>query len=787
MINRDQKVAHCAPVSQHEIDTIRTVSGKRRAVIEPPSPVNGAVSYGHVTRRASREFSRNPSLALAALSPDVLDDMRSAELHFDGAEPVQRVVLFHPPGGTPTDALFAERWVTPPSGRPLSFELNTVVGAAQRIEEPRSADPALSWEYWDGAAWWTIKDLVDGTDNLRSTGLVTFCVPTTLQPTEVAGRANRWIRARLVAGDYGRESVTIRSSTDTSVKPPVTTQTVDRSIAGIAAPQLASVDLRYSVCCATSPDHVVTSDGAAVRLQTEANLSPSAAVELFVPLAETISRAGGATAATVLPSDAGPAKQRPPECAECGQPSPPPASNTVASQSADASVGARALYLGFDRELKGGPISLLFLVDEGGNDAAYPLQLEALRDGRFEPVIVQDGTRGLNESGVVTFFLSAAPTQTSLFGQLQHWLRLRPNPRFTGDWRPAIRAAYLNAAWARASETQRNELLGSSDGSPNQSVFLTRPPILEDSLRLRVWEPLGDEEAAAMRAIDPDAVLDELNHRPGPWVLWREVADPVDAAADERVYALDDETGELRFGDAIHGKVPPAHQDSMIAERYLRGGGQAANAIRAWSQINLVTPVRGVESVAAPEGAAGGADAQDADTALRFAPANLYMRDRALTLRDLEMLALQFSPDVAQAQALAQSPAVRLVVLMRGREPRPSPSVRRELTRYLLRLAPPTLAADSCRARASTSPRVTSHRADASSGAARDWVYRARRLRCPGSGPADRGTARSRDRRPRSIRVAARRAALGSRGGCHAGRHRPPGRHRRAAAVRGEG
>ena len=30
---------------------------------------------------------------------------------------------------------------------------------------------------------------------------------------------------------------------------------------------------------------------------------------------------------------------------------------------------------------------------------------------------------------------------------------------------------------------------------------------------------------------------------------------------------------------------------------------------------------------------------------------------------------------------------------MRGREPRPSPSVRRELTRYLLRLAPPTLAA----------------------------------------------------------------------------------------------
>src|SRR5205085_1480825 len=106
-----------------------------------------------------------------------------------------------------------------------------------------------------------------------------------------------------------------------------------------------------------------------------------------------------------------------------------------------------------------------------------------------------------------------------------------------------------------------------------------------------------------------------------------------------------------------------------------------------------ISPVQGVERVVAPEGAAGGSDPQTAEEVIRFAPANQFMRDRALSLRDFEVLALQSSRDVAQARALSGGAGVRLVVVMRGRHPKPTQAQRRELLRYLAARTSPMLAA----------------------------------------------------------------------------------------------
>jgi hypothetical protein len=48
--------------------------------------------------------------------------------------------------------------------------------------------------------------VVDGTRNLLASGAVAFTVPKSIQQTEVAGQESFWIRARLVGGDYGRET-----------------------------------------------------------------------------------------------------------------------------------------------------------------------------------------------------------------------------------------------------------------------------------------------------------------------------------------------------------------------------------------------------------------------------------------------------------------------------------------------------------------------------------------------------------------------------------------------------
>ena len=604
------------------------------------------------------EADNRPVVDTSSISASIKAELRHSVLQFTSLKP-----------GTQLPAIVVEErdrlvlsqpWTSPADQRiDTSFKITALAlfGRYRFFEPPRPRNPELLWEYWNGAGWWRIPNLVDETVNLVKSASVRFCVPADLQPTDVVGRVNHWVRARLVGGDFGQESVTLTTSpADANGK---TVQQVVRSSDNILAPYVIALDLRYQVCCAVTPDFVLTSDAGSVRDQADANRSDSATVEHFVPLSQMLARlASGASASVQTVDGEGP-----------------------------------ALYLGFDCELKGGPISLLFVIEEGDHDAAYPLRVDALLAGRLQPLIVEDGTRGLNESGTLTLELNQSPQLTELFGSSCHWLRLRPNASFDGSrWRPSIRGAYLNAAWVTAAETQARELLGASDGSPMQRVTLARPPVLADSLVLRVREPLGDEEISSLRRGGAEEVLDELGGRAGPWVRWRQVTDPADEALAARVYALDPANGEIVFGDGLHGMIPPIGVDAFMAERYLRGGALAGNEIVPWSSISLLTPLAGVESVVAPTAAAGGADPQDVDSTLRFAAANLRTRGRAVTLRDFEQLALQSRPDIAQVRALATRTGLRLVVVMKGKDPVPSKATLRELRRYLLTLAAPSLA-----------------------------------------------------------------------------------------------
>jgi len=93
---------------------------------------------------------------------------------------------------------------------------------------------------------------------------------------------------------------------------------------------------------------------------------------------------------------------------------------------------------------------------------------------------------------------------------------------------------------ASATETMTRELVGSSAGEPNLTLILGRPPLLHDTLELRVREPLGQEARDALLAEDKNLVKSSEPDLPGDWVLWKQVIDPADEDPGARVYALDD-------------------------------------------------------------------------------------------------------------------------------------------------------------------------------------------------------------------------------------------------------
>jgi hypothetical protein len=589
------------------------------------------------------------------------------------------------PAGAPT--AFPERVVIPGTGGHLLAAADVSTDAEWlRSLDDTSTNPELSWEYWNGTGWWKLVVTRDETLNLRISGELRFKVPAELAPTDWSGRTNYWIRARLIGGDYGREKVSVAISK----RDPMTGlrhQTIERSTEDIHAPSVVRIGISYSICDSLLPALVMTKDSGSLRDQSDANRTAGAKVEAFVPVAVLLGRLSGTPAAAAH--------------ADCCTPI-PDSKPTAESTSTSSTASGRALYVGLDAPLLGEPINVLLLVEERPHDEFAPMTVEVLRADRFVPVSVNDATRALGESGVLSMAFPVEATPRELFGRTLRWLRLTPAAGTSwADWKPKVLGAYLNGVWASAAETLTRELVGSSQGEPKLTLYLARPPVLRNTLELRVREPLGEEERIALNRGSADQVLSAVANLPGDWVLWKRVIDPADEEPTARVYALDDATGEIRFGDGRHGRIPPVGRDSIVAFTYRRtepasaekGAVVPGNAITARTALNLVSPIESVEAVFAADQGAGGAPPEEVDRVLRFGVAKLRHRQRALTVRDIEDLVLESSPDIAQARCFARNAFIQLVAVMRGANPRPSAAQLRELHRLLVAEAPPALSA----------------------------------------------------------------------------------------------
>ncbi|MEO8519793.1 MAG: hypothetical protein ABI603_00435 [Acidobacteriota bacterium] len=661
---------------------------------------------------------QTPDLSGAALLPTLRLNATSnawdqsllerTRLLFEGGDPQLQSGIVLPPGAAPPPVLvvLGQFWTTDPPQLPLGvkFTVDAALGEWSRQLGDTSSNPELSWEYWNGTGWWTLGSVRDDTRNLKASGRVSFTVPVDLKPTDWSGQTNHWIRARLIGGDYGQETITVVTTATSST---TSAQTVRRSTDGIRAPSVLNLHISYGLCKPAVPTFVLAADSGSTRDQSDANRTSGAVVQAFVPLPALLNRLSPPAPMTVSPHDSCASEsacggQTTTESRAPASAAAPSTATSVSTAGAGdpAGTASRQILVGVSATLSEAPVNILLLVEERNHAALAPLVVEALNGDRFQPLVVDDATRALGESGVLSMSFAVQPAPRELFGRTLSWLRLTPKRGASGAWAPVIRGAYLNAVFASATETLTRELLGSSAGAPNLTLTVSRPPVLHDTMELRVREPLGDEELEQLNATDETVVLSDDPSLVGDWVRWTRVIDPADERPGSRVYALDEAIGELRFGDGLHGMIPPVGTDSIVAFSYQRTeppvpGGEdvPANSIAARTPLNVVSPVESVESVIAADQAAGGAPPESDDRVLRFGFARLRHRNRAVTAGDLEDIALQSSPDIVQARCLTTPAGVRLVVVIKGSEPSPAAAQVRELRRLLLDAAPASMSA----------------------------------------------------------------------------------------------
>ncbi|QDF37507.1 hypothetical protein FJN17_07970 [Bradyrhizobium symbiodeficiens] len=681
------------------VNDIVVQDGRRIATINENIPSGARGRFYHVVKPSPHTTACKvrPTIVVEPsfkLPGETAQERLAVELHageFEFRATLERLPITF---GESDRLILEEGWPQqrrlPRKGEAVRLIAKPSVGASVSAPSPRN--PEISWEYWNGASWWQIPGVTDTTQHLVRSGLVQFCVPPDLKELEVVGRKGHWIRARLVGGDYGQETVTVE---DVSLGEggKRTGQVVKRDPSTIRAPYIVSIDVSYDLCCAILPTRVITLDNGGYVDQTEINSSPNAVIQAFTPLATAITAAPVADAKSATAgcddcskADPEPATKQPGACCDdCAKSDP-----EAAAPADGGAVAQPAIYLGFSEPLQGASIALLFRVVETERTSALPMEVDAYSGGAFKPIQVVDETHALTETGILTIDCPEPLQKVSYFGQALHWLRLRPPLPLAADWRPEITGIHLNGTWAVAAETWRHEIAGQSDGSPSQGFNLAHDPVLAETLELRVREPLGDDEQAELVREGKYDVVENIGLWQGKWVRWL-AGDRATAGPKDRIFDFDASIGAITFGDGVRGMIPPIGADNIVAVRYRSGGKAAANNVAAWAKLNLISPLASVEQVVTPEGAADGSDAQDEASALRFASANIAMRERIVSLADVERFALQHSPDIAQARSLQEPHGVRVIVIMRGRTPRPSNAVRRELARRLREKSTPAL------------------------------------------------------------------------------------------------
>lgn len=230
------------------------------------------------------------------------------------------------------------------------------------------------------------------------------------------------------------------------------------------------------------------------------------------------------------------------------------------------------------------------------------------------------------------------------------WIGLRIANRATTPLAVGLDRVLFNAALARTALTTRSpEALGESTGAPFQTFALRNHPLF--------------------RRGDPDSPFADLVVRvsqgvPSSWQTWTPVDDLEQASADapREVYRVDAGAGEILFGNHDertgkgHGRIPPAGSRIQAFRYRYVDAGTSGN----------VTPGQVTEIGTTPDGALptgirvtnqgpglDGSDEEPVEDALRRAPEQLKIRDRAVTTDDYAFLAADAAGEVRISCCLA--------------------------------------------------------------------------------------------------------------------------------------
>lgn len=222
-----------------------------------------------------------------------------------------------------------------------------------------------------------------------------------------------------------------------------------------------------------------------------------------------------------------------------------------------------------------------------------------------------------------------------------------PQPVFTTTAAAVLAAGEPSVLVHAADVTLYDAVrIGVGTGRPGQSFVIPNAPIVSGTgLAIAIEVPEGTRLASGAAVL-----VDGKRFR-----YCREVEAFADADPGEAAVKIDRSAGVAMFAwwdEAEGGIIPVVPSPGAEVRAWYRAGGGERGNVGAGQLTVLRTPVPGVR-VSNPEPATGGRDGETVENALRRAPQDFQARDRAVTVRDYEVLATR-QGGVARARAFTR-------------------------------------------------------------------------------------------------------------------------------------
>jgi len=541
------------------------------------------------------------------------------------------------------------------------------------------------WEYWDGKTWNTLGSDYgfdnDEETNSAETKTLRLTCPPDIAPVEVNGKKNYWIRARIISGNYGLYIPPEISSEQIPSAPHITNVKIQQQVTYQKVAYCFSENClqleQWNLEEPFQPFKVVTGLNQAMYLGFD-RLFANGRISLFFSLLkqECLEEKKPQVTWNYLKLDASKAETWVPlpvfdttdNLTESGTVSLiGPSELSKAKKFGQELFWIRAEFASTNEQLKARfetltPISLFPL-----HYFTYMLKNLVLVNYPLPPASYW--TRPIINVSKPPTYLQIGPCVPQPFF---HPTFNTPQTVKETPPAPMILGICLNTTWAAQAETVTDEMLGASNGKPNQTYVLSRTPIVSET----IWVNEQTSPAESLVTTNENVTVAETGE---VWVKWSAFEDFFTSDENCRHYTIDRTFGTIKFGNGINGKIPPI--TGTIKATYQTGGGTAGN-VASGEIKNLATSIAFVDKVVNPDSAQGGADTETERRAKEKAPKRLQHRYRAVAQEDYEWIAKEASRAVARAKCLPnfsssgeeQLGCVALIIVPESREDQPEPS-----------------------------------------------------------------------------------------------------------------